>query len=151
MLIVISTDVMFKQTIRFDLKKYLFLNFVIRNHRSSVNMRKIYIQLQRWGYVKPTLVQRCINVAQCCFEAFSTLCNIILRLFQRRGPTLYQRCAWLNRRRILLHFQRRINVISTLIYNLETTLMRRWNVGWVWREYIMQAKKWNMETMTNNR
>ena len=53
-------------------------------------------------------------------------------LFQRRTPTLYQRCAMLKiRRRLLFHFQRRINVISTLIHNVETTLIRRWNVGWV--------------------
>ena len=33
------------------------------------------------------------------------------------------------RRRILFHFQRQINVISTLIHNVETTLIRLWNVG----------------------
>ena len=33
------------------------------------------------------------------------------------------------RRRILFYFQRRINVISTLIYNVETTLIWGWNVG----------------------
>ena len=44
-------------------------------------------------------------------------------LFQRRGLTLYQRCATLKiRRRILFHFQRRINIISTFIHNVETTL-----------------------------
>ena len=52
-------------------------------------------------------------------------------LFQRRALTLYQRCATLKiRRRILFHFQRRINVISTLIHNVETKLIRRQNVGW---------------------
>ena len=61
----------------------------------------------------------------------STLCNVVSTLFQRRALALYQRCATLkNRRRILFHFQRRINVISTLIHNVETTLIRRWNVGW---------------------
>ena len=46
-------------------------------------------------------------------------------LFQRRTPTLYQLCATLKIwRRLLFHFQRRINVISTEI-------IRRWNVGWV--------------------
>ena len=45
--------------------------------------------------------------------------------------TLFQRCATLKIwRRILFHFQRRINVILTLIHNVETTLIRRWNVGW---------------------
>ena len=48
------------------------------------------------------LKQRCINV--------------VPTLFQRWPLTLYQRCATLKiRRRILFHFQRRINVISTLI------------------------------------
>ena len=65
------------------------------------------------------LKERCINVA-------STLCNVGSTLFQRRALTLYQRCATLKiRRQILFHFQRRINAISTLIHNLETTLIRR--------------------------
>ena len=38
--------------------------------------------------------------------------KFVSTLFQRRKPTLYQRCAPLKiRRRILFHFQRRINVI----------------------------------------
>ena len=46
--------------------------------------------------------------------------NVVSTLFQRRALTLYQRCATLKiRRRILFHFQRRINVISTLITNVE--------------------------------
>ena len=66
--------------------------------------------------VDTRLKQRCINV--------------VSTLFQRRTLTLYQRCATLKiRRRILFHFQRRINVISTLIHNVETTLIRCWNVG----------------------
>ena len=69
--------------------------------------------------VDTTLKQRCINVVL-------TLCNVVSTLFQRRALTLYQRCATLkNRRRILFHFQRRINVISTLIHNVATTLIRR--------------------------
>ena len=32
---------------------------------------------------------------------------------------------------ISFHFQRRINVISTALHNVETTLIRRSNVGWV--------------------
>ena len=49
---------------------------------------------------------------------------------------LYQRCAMLFRRsfyvsiRRCINVQRRINVISTLIDNVETPLIRRWNVGW---------------------
>ena len=63
------------------------------------------------------LKQRCINV--------------VSALFQRQALTLYRRCATLKiRRRILFHFQRQINVISTLIHNVETTLIRRSNVGW---------------------
>ena len=62
--------------------------------------------------VDTRLKQRCINVAS--------------TLFQCRALTLYQRCAMLKiRRRMLFHFQRRINVISTLIHNVETTLIRR--------------------------
>ena len=58
--------------------------------------------------------------------------NVVSTLFQRRGLTLNQRCATLkNRRPILFHFQRRINVVSTLIHNVETTLNQRRNVGWV--------------------
>ena len=49
-------------------------------------------------------------------------------MFQRRTPTLYQRCATLKiRRRILFHFQCRINVISTLIHNVDLTLK-----CWLW-------------------
>ena len=52
--------------------------------------------------------------------------KVVSTLFQRRTPTLYQRCATLKiRRRILFHFQRRINVISTLIHNVETMLIQR--------------------------
>ena len=41
--------------------------------------------------------------------------KVVSTLFQRRTPTLYQHCAALKiRLRILFHFQRRINVISTL-------------------------------------
>ena len=71
----------------------------------------------RWINVEIKLYQRCFNV--------------VSTLFQRRTPTLYQRYATLKIwRRILFHFQRRINVISTLIHNVGTTLIRRWNVGW---------------------
>ena len=66
--------------------------------------------------VDARLKQRCINVVP-------TLCNVVSTLFQRRALTLYQRCATLKiRRRILFHFQRRINVISTLIQNVDPTL-----------------------------
>ena len=52
-----------------------------------------------------------------------TLCNVISTLFQRQALAFCQRCTTLKiRRQILFHFQRRINVISTLI--------RRWNFGY---------------------
>ena len=52
--------------------------------------------------------------------------KIVSTLFQPRTSTLYQRCATLKIRcQILFHFQRRINVISTLIHNVETMLVRR--------------------------
>ena len=59
------------------------------------------------------------RLKQLCINAVSTL-------FQRRTLTLYQPCATLKIRcRILFHFQRRINVTSTLNHNVETTLIRR--------------------------
>ena len=73
--------------------------------------------------------QRCINVVPTLCNVVSTLCNVVSTLFQGRALTLYQRCATSKIcRRILFHFQRRINVIWTLIHNVETTLIRRWNV-----------------------
>ena len=74
---------------------------------------------------------------QCWYNVVSMLCNVTSTLFQRFA-TLFRRCfnvgarhfATLKKRLILFHFQRRINVISTLIQNVETMLIRRWNVGW---------------------
>ena len=79
--------------------------------------------------VDARLKQRCINVVPTLCNVVSTLCNVVSTLFQRRALTLYQCCATLKIwRQILFHFQRRINVISTLIQNIETMLIRRWNV-----------------------
>ena len=65
------------------------------------------------------------------YNVISTLCNIVSTLFQRRTLTLYQRWAILKiQRRILFHFKRQINVVSTLIHNVERTLIRRRIVGW---------------------
>ena len=62
----------------------------------------------------------------------STLCKVDSTLFQCWTPTLYQCCATLKiQLNIFFHFQRRSIVISTAIHNIETTLIRRWNVGWV--------------------
>ena len=59
-------------------------------------------------------------------------------LFERRTPTLYQPSVTLKiRRRILFHFQRRINVISMLIHNVETMLIQGFNVSW---DVSMQKK-----------
>ena len=81
--------------------------------------------------VDARLKQRCINFVPALCNIVLTLCNVVSTLFQRRTQTLYQRCATLKIRRwILSHFQHRINVISTLIHNVEATLIRRWNVGW---------------------
>ena len=53
----------------------------------------------------------------------TTLCNVDSTFFQRRVPMLYQRCTTLKIwHRILFDFQRRINVISTLIHNVDPTL-----------------------------
>ena len=70
--------------------------------------------------------QRCISVVPTLCNVVSTLCNVVSTLFQRRALALYQRCATLKiQRQILFHFQRRINVILTLIHKVETTLIRR--------------------------
>ena len=92
-----------------------------------------------WTNVDARLKQRCISVVPTLYNVVSTFCNVVWTLFQGRALTVYQRFATLKIwRRILFHFQRRINVISmlihnvetTLIHNVETTLIRRWNVGW---------------------
>ena len=80
-----------------------------------------------------TLIQLCVTVTQGCL----TLCNVISTLFQCRALTLYQPWATLKiLLRVLFHFQRQINVISTLIHNVETMLSRRWNVGWEYKEHL---------------
>ena len=73
--------------------------------------------------VDARLKQRCINVVPTLCNIVSTLCNVVSTLFERRALMLYQCCATLKiRRRILFHFQSRINVISTLIHNVDPTL-----------------------------
>ena len=75
--------------------------------------------------VTARLKQRCINVVP-------TLCHVVLTLFRRCFNVGHWRCKTLKIRcQILFHFQRRIKVISTMIHNVETTLIRRWSVGWV--------------------
>ena len=76
--------------------------------------------LQQYSFiasVQLTSKLRCNNVD-------TTLRNVVSTLFQRRALTLYQRYATLKiRSRILFHFQRRINVVSTLIHNVVSTLI----------------------------
>ena len=82
--------------------------------------------------VEATLKQRWNDVVQYWKTVSSMLRNIDLTFFHCWTPTLYHCCATLKIRfRILFHFHRRINVVSTVIQNLETTLIRRWNDGWV--------------------
>ena len=65
-----------------------------------------------------TLIQRCINTVSTLCKVVSTLCNVVSTLFQRRALALHQCWTTLEiRRPILLHFQRQINDISTLIHN----------------------------------
>ena len=74
---------------------------------------------QRWNNIETTLCNGWDDVVQRWFSIASMLTS-----------TLYQCSATLNIRfQILFHFQRRINVIWTVIYNVETTLIWRWNVG----------------------
>ena len=76
------------------------------------------------------LKQRWNDIMQCWKTVALTLSNVDLTLFQRWTPTLCQCCAMLKIRfRILLHFQRRIKVIWTVIFDIEATLIRRWNFG----------------------
>ena len=84
-----------------------------------------------WNNVASTLYQRCPTLFRYCVTLF-------LRCFNVR----HWRCVNFVkiRRRILFHFQRRISVISTLIHNVETTVIRRWNVAWVTKE-VMQWRR----------
>ena len=54
----------------------------------------------------------------------------------------------------MFYFQRRINVISTVIHNVEITVIRRWKVGWVvtMKKLILRnilsatlLTKWNLQ------
>ena len=84
--------------------------------------------------VDARLKQCCINIVPTLCNIVSTLWNVVSTLFQCRALTLYQRCATLKiQRRILFRFQRRINVISMLIHNVQNNVdptMKCW-LGWV--------------------
>ena len=108
-------------------KKY----FLIQQNKSYSSIYKSIIITSLIGFnialqqystiasIQLTSKLRCNNLDKTLYQRCATL-------FQRWALTLYQRCAMLKiRRRILFHFQRRINVISTLIHNFETTLIGR--------------------------
>ena len=106
--------------------------FLIQQNKNYSRICKLIIITNPIGFnialtnVDARLKQCCINVVLTLYNVGSTLHNVVLTLFQRRTLTLYQRCATLKiRRRILFHFQRQINIISTLIHNVETMLIRR--------------------------
>ena len=87
---------------------------------------------RRWDNIISTSKQDWNDVAQNWKMVASALCNVDLTLFQRWTPTLCLCCATFeNRFRILLYFQQRINVLSVVICDVETMLIRLWNVSWV--------------------
>ena len=66
------------------------------------------------------------NFVHCWKAVVSTLYYVDSTLFQRGTPTIYRRGTKLEiQYQILFYFQRLINVISKLIHNVETTLIRR--------------------------
>ena len=58
--------------------------------------------------------------------------NTVSKLFfQRETPIFCQNCPMLKiRSHIFFHLQGRINVISTLIHNVDTTLIQPWYISW---------------------
>ena len=78
--------------------------------------------------VDARLKQRSINVVPTFSYVVSTLCNVV----STSGTDIVSTLRKVeNPTSDLSHFQSQINVVSTLIHNVETTLIRRWNVGWV--------------------
>ena len=96
--------------------------FLIQQNKNYSSICKSIIITSPIGF-NISLTNVDARLKQCCINVVWTLCNIVSTLFQRRALTLYQRCATLKiRRRILFHFQRRINFISTLIHNVDPML-----------------------------
>ena len=96
------------------------LTYLFTNRFLSLD-RLVFIQLSLM--LRPSRNKNEIKLYQRYF-------NVISTLFQHRTP-MYQRSTMLKiQRRILFHFQRRINFISTLLHNVETALIQRSNVGW---------------------
>ena len=119
-------------------KKYFV---ILQNKYYSSIYKSIIITSLIWFNIaltdaETTLQQRWYNVV-------STLWNVVLTLFQRRTLTLYQHYITLKiRRRILRHFQRRTNVISSLIQKFDPTL-KYWlgrNVGPNFRTPFLPSK-----------
>ena len=118
------------------------IHTLVKNVFSLSGIKTIHVFSMYWTVSQSTIITSPIgfNIAftnvgarlqQRCINVIPTLSNVDSTLFQRQALTLYQRCATLKiRLRILFHFQRRINVISTLIQKVKITLIRRWNVGW---------------------
>ena len=76
------------------------------------------LSYQRWNNLETTLWNIGKRVHSGCVT------------FQCWTTTLHQCCVTLKTRFwILFHFLGQINVIWTVIYNVDATLIRRWNVG----------------------
>ena len=134
------------------LNKCILLAIEIRTNISTYRRQNLNIVDTKWLDVqvkrnsKKKFPESSERVQIICIEADIHYAEHIIRYIARtviiiRTPTLYQPCATLKiRRQILFHFQHRINVISTLIHNIETTLIQRWNVGWeiYARKYVLQ-------------
>ena len=74
------------------------------------------------------LIQRCVNVVQRCFNAVQRSFDVVSTL----GSDIVSSLSNVEKSTSdFVIFQRRINIISTLIHKVETTLIRRWNIGWV--------------------
>ena len=125
--ITISTTArkIFNISLAVELLMYSKKYFLIKQNKNYSSICKSIIITSPIGFnialtnVDTRLKQRCINVVPTLCNVVQTLCNVVLTLFQRRALTLYQRCATFKiGRRILFYFQRRINVISTLIHNV---------------------------------
>ena len=78
------------------------------------------------------LIQRWYNLVSTLRNVVSTLLQRFATLFRRYFNVGLRHCATLCNieKPTLFHFQSWINVISTLIHNVETTLVRRWNLCW---------------------
>ena len=101
----------------------------MQNKYYSSIYKSIIITSLVWFNIALTEVEATLQ--QRWYIVVSTLWNVVLTLFQRRTLTLYQHYITLKIRRwILRHFQRRTNVISTLIQKFDPTLKFGWVRMW---------------------